>query len=380
MSGRPDIAVSTRERDDARREVPLDQHAITRESYRAIELYAPDRAPCRVDLSDNTNCWGVAPAVEEAIREASVAAVTRYPNLYAASLKEALGGYMGVAATRIVTGCGSDDILDSAIRAFGEPGDAIACPDPSFAMIPIFARMNGLRPITVPLTSAYDIDPDAMLATNARIIYLCSPNNPTGASLSREAVERVVEHAPGIVIIDEAYAEFADVDLSPIALRSERVLVARTMSKAFGLAGLRIGYATGAPALVAEVEKSRGPYKVNAIAERAALAALGEGLEWARARIAEAIANRERLTSELEARGLAPIHSQANFVLAPISDANARARHMRTLGVAVRPFEGLPQVSQSLRASAGSALRISVGPWDMIESALAALDATMREG
>jgi histidinol-phosphate aminotransferase len=353
---------------------------ISRESYRAIELYAPDRAPCRIDLSDNTNCWGVAPAVEEAIRDASVPTLTRYPNLYAASLKDALGRYLGVAPECVVTGCGSDDILDSAIRAFGEPGDVVACPDPSFAMIPIFARMNGLTPITVPLTPSFDIDADAMLATDARIIYLCSPNNPTGASLSRSAIERVVKHAPGIVVIDEAYAEFASVDLSPIALENERVLVTRTMSKAFGLAGLRIGYATGAPALVAEVEKSRGPYKVSALAERAALAALGEGLQWASDRVAEAIANRERLTAALESRGLSPIRSEANFVLVPIADANARARHMRTLGVAVRPFEGMAAVTDALRATNGSALRISIGPWEMIEAALAALDATASGG
>ena len=349
---------------------------FARASYRAIELYAPDRAPCRIDLSDNTNCWGVAPAVEEAIRDASVAAVTRYPNLYAASLKAALGQYLGVAHDRVVTGCGSDDILDSAIRAFAEPGDVIVSPDPSFAMIPIFARMNGLLSVTVPLTSEYDIDADAMLAADARIIYLCSPNNPTGAALSRASIERVVERASGIVILDEAYAEFASVDLSSIALGSDRVLVARTMSKAFGLAGLRVGYATGAPALVAEVEKSRGPYKVSAIAERASLAALGDGLAWARERIVEAKENRARLTAELGRRGLEPIRSEANFVLVPVTNANARARHMRTLGVAVRPFEGLPQISDSLRASAGSALRISVGPWDMVAAALDALDAT----
>ena len=353
---------------------------FSRESYRAIELYAPDRAPCRIDLSDNTNCWGVAPAVEEAIRDASVATVTRYPNLYAASLKEALGRYLGVAHDRIVTGCGSDDILDSAIRAFAEPGDVIVSPDPSFAMIPIFARMNGLRSVTVPLTSSYDIDADAMLATDARIIYLCSPNNPTGAALSRSAIERVVERARGIVILDEAYAEFASTDLSAIALDSDRVLVARTMSKAFGLAGLRVGYATGAPTLVAEVEKSRGPYKVSAIAERAALAALGDGLEWARERVAEAKENRARLTLELERRGLTPIRSEANFVLVPITNANARARHMRSLGVAVRPFEGLPAITGALRESGGSALRISVGPSDMVEAALGALDAALGDG
>ncbi|HEX2780908.1 MAG TPA: aminotransferase class I/II-fold pyridoxal phosphate-dependent enzyme [Gemmatimonadaceae bacterium] len=352
---------------------------VARESYRAISLYAPDRAPCRIDLSDNTNTWGVAPAVEEAIRDAALTSVTRYPNLYAAQLKEALGGYLGVAADRIVTGCGSDDVLDSAIRAFAEPGDAIVFPEPSFAMIPIFARMNGLRPVPVRLTTSLDLDAEGMLAPSARIVYICSPNNPTGGSMSRGAVERIVERSGGVVIIDEAYAEFAGEDFLDLVASSERVLVARTMSKAFGLAGLRVGYATGAPALVAEVEKSRGPYKVNALAERAALAALGEGLAWARSHVTEAIANRERLASELRSRGLSPLPSTANFVLVPVAAANERAKQMRALGVAVRPFEGLPPLGSELAATGGSALRISVGPWEMIEAALGALDTTAGE-
>ena len=352
---------------------------VARESYRAISLYAPDRAPCRIDLSDNTNTWGVAPAVERALHDAAIATVTRYPNLYAASLKEALGAYLDVGADRIVTGCGSDDVLDSAIRAFAEPGDAIAFPDPSFAMIPIFARMNGLRPLPVRLTASLDLDADAMLATEARIIYVCSPNNPTGNSMSRAAVERVVERATGIVVIDEAYAEFAGADFLDLLARSERVLIARTMSKAFGLAGLRIGYAAGAPALVAEVEKSRGPYKVSALAERAALAALGEGLPWAREHVATAIANRERLVGALRERGLSPLPSAANFVLVPVAAANDRAKRMRALGVAVRPFERLPLLGDALAATDGSALRISVGPWEMIEAALAALDESAED-
>ena len=350
-----------------------------RASYRAISLYAPDRSPCAVDLSDNTNTWGVAPAVERAIREAPLSAVTRYPNLYAAALKDALARYVGVEPSMIVTGCGSDDVLDSAIRAFAEPGDRIAFPDPSFAMIPIFARMNGLEPIPVPLTSALDADADAMLASEARIIYLCSPNNPTGNAMARGTIERIVERAAGIVIIDEAYAEFAGPDCLSLARSSDRVLVTRTMSKAFGLAGLRVGYAVGGPTLVAEVEKSRGPYKVSAIAERAALAALGEGLEWALAQVSEAIANRERLVAALEERGIATLPSLANFVLAPVPHALERAKRMRARGVAVRPFEGLPPLVPSLGTTNGSALRITVGPWAMIESVLDALDATATE-
>lgn len=348
---------------------------IARESYRSISLYAPNRAPARVDLSDNTNLWGVPPAAARAIAGAVAgAAVTRYPNLYAAELKRELAAYLGAAPDTVVTGCGSDDVLDSAVRAFGEPGDRVAVPDPSFAMIPIFARMNALEPVLVPLTGDFDADADAMLATGAKLIYLCSPNNPTGAALRPETIERVVREAPGVVIVDEAYQEFSD---RPSATRllaaSERLLVCRTMSKAFGIAGLRVGYAAGAPSLVAEVEKSRGPYKVNALAERAALAALREDLPWVRARVAEAVENRGRLAERLRALGLAPVPSQANFVLVPFRGACDVARRMRDAGIAVRPFDDLGDRLPAFAAAGGEGLRISVGPWDVLEEMLAAL-------
>ena len=112
---------------------------LARAAYRDIELYAPNREPCAVDLSDNTNLWGVPPAAERAVREAGAAAFTRYPSLYAPALKGALAAYLGVEPGMIVTGCGSDDVLDSAIRAFAEPGERVAYPEPSFAMVPIFA-------------------------------------------------------------------------------------------------------------------------------------------------------------------------------------------------------------------------------------------------
>src|SRR5215208_1390820 len=250
---------------------------VAREAYRAISLYAPNREPCAVDLSDNTNLWGVPPAAERAVREAALASFTRYPSLYAPALKGAMAAYLGVEPGMIVTGCGSDDVLDSAIRAFAEPGERVAVPEP--------------------FTPTFDLDADAMLATGARVIYLCSPNNPTGNAMSRAAIERVVERAPGVVILDEAYAEFAGANCLELLARSERLLVVRTMSKAFGLAGLRVGYAAGAPALVAEVEKSRGPYKVHALAERAAAAALedAESMRWVADRIADVRANRARL-------------------------------------------------------------------------------------
>lgn len=345
-----------------------------RESYAGISLYAPDRRPCAIDLSDNTNLWGAPPSAARALRDAASASMTRYPELYAGSLKDALADYIGVGADQIVTGCGSDDVLDSAIRAFAEPGDRVAVPDPSFAMIPIFARMNSLEPVLVPLTSGYDIDVERTLQAEARITYLCSPNNPTGTSFSRTSIEEIVDRASGLVIVDEAYAEFAGCSVRDVLERSDRLLITRTMSKAFGLAGLRVGYAIGAPNLIREVEKSRGPYKVNAIAERAALSTLRDDIAWVRANVDAAIANRARLIDSLRDLGLDPLPSSANFVLVPVPNAARIAGELRIRGIAVRPFEGLTCApGTSLAATGGNALRITVGPWELLAPALGAL-------
>lgn len=350
-----------------------------RSSYRRIHLYNPDRAPSPIDLSDNTNLWGVPPTAKRLLESSASEVVTRYPSLYAHRLKEALAAYVGVRPDMVVTGCGSDDVLDSALRAFAEPGDRVAHIDPTFPALPIFARMNALEPVPVSLTHDYDADVDRLLAAAPRVIYLCAPNNPTGTMVSRRAIERLVDEASGIVILDEAYAEFADANGLDLLARSERLLISRTMSKAFGLAGLRVGYAIGAPSLVAEVEKSRGPYKVSALAERAALAALGDDIEWVRAHVTAARSNREQLTAALRAAGHSPVDSHANFVLVPMPGAVGVTARMRQLGVAVRPFSALPTVSPALRASNGDAIRISVGPWSMLQRALAALATALDE-
>ena len=353
--------------------------AFARTAYNALSLYDPKRTPVALDLTDNTNLWGMPPGAERALREIPVASVTRYPTLYGTEVKQALADYVGVTPDMIVTGCGSDDILDSAMRAFGSPGDLVVGSDPSFAMIPIFAQMNGLhwRPVVELPFAESSVAPmpqpdiSALLAARARIIYLCSPNNPTGSLIARAHIERVVHEADGVVFIDEAYAEFAGVSSVDLVNHSDRLLIIRTMSKAFGLAGLRIGYAVGQPALVREVEKSRGPYKVNAIAERVALAALQHDREWIDTHVALAVAVRERLAGELQTMGLSPMGSAANFVCVPMPNVVAVGQSLRARGIAARPFPALPRI--------GDALRISVGPWPMLEHLLAALAPAMAE-
>ena len=350
---------------------PTDRLAIARAAYNAVPLYDPKRAPIELDLTDNTNLWGLPPTAERTMREIAVSSVTRYPTLYAAELKEELAKYVGVTADMIVTGCGSDDILDSAMRAFGEAGDLVAGSEPSFAMIPIFARMNALEYVGITELASHQPDIDALIATRAKVIYLCSPNNPTGALMARASIERVVNEAAGVVFIDEAYAEFAGVSSVDLTAKSDRVLVIRTMSKAFGLAGLRIGYAIGQPTLVMEVEKSRGPYKLNAMAEKMAIAALRHDRDWIDEHVALAVQLRERLANGLRALGLSPMSSSANFVCVPIANCIAVGQALRSRGVAVRPFPALPHV--------GDALRISVGPWDLLQRLLDALAPAIAE-
>lgn len=340
---------------------------FARETIRDVVPYPTERTPCDADLSDNTNLFGAPPAALRELANAGYEDIARYPGLYTRRLREALADYAGVSVEEVVTGCGSDDVIDSAVRAFAEPGESLAYSDPTFSMIPVFAKVNGLVPMPVAFRSSLDIDPDALLATNARVIYLCSPNNPTGSVASRRAVDRVIERAPGIVILDEAYAEFTDTGRIGDGPAHERLLVTRTLSKAFGMAGFRIGYGTGSASLIREIEKVRGPYKENAPGERAAAAALREDVEWMREMAALAIENRERFATALRANDFHPFDSAANFILIPLQDAARAAHLMRQRGIAVRPYPALRGI--------GDTLRITIGTWPAMERALEALIA-----
>ena len=354
--------------------------SLARPEVRALPLYSPDLAECAVDVSDNTNLWGLPPAARRALAAAPDAAISRYPSLYSAPLRTAVARYLGLGddgRVGIVTGCGSDDVIDSTMRAFGAPGDRIAFSAPTFSMIPTFARLNGLEPVSIPLTERFDVDAERLVSVNAKITYLCTPNNPTATALSRAAVEYVAANAHGVVLLDEAYAEFAPETFVDLVARFERLIVARTFSKAFGLAGLRVGYGVDAAETVAMVERARGPYKVNALAERAVLAALDESddaLGWVRSRAAEAVENRERLAAGLRAIGFAPLPSAANFLFVPTARAVVLARRMRERGVLVRAFAGLPRDLGVLAESNGEALRIGVGPWEVMQQVLGILE------
>jgi histidinol-phosphate aminotransferase len=347
-----------------------------RPDYRALELYDPGRKPVAVDLSDNTNRWGAHPEAMAVVRGADDELLTRYPDVYARELKAAVQRRYGVPVDAIATGCGSDDVLDSAFRAAGPEGGVVAYPGPTFSMVDIFARMNGRRAVEVPWSRAL-ADPSSLLEQKPVVVYVCRPNNPTGAQAPRSWIAellRAAGPAGPLIVLDEAYADFAGESLLGEAPAQPRLLVVRTLSKAYGMAGFRVGFAVGSPEVAREVEKSRGPYKVNRIAERAAVAALDDRSGWAARTTAECMANRARLFEALEGRGLAPLPSAANFIFFPVPAGSAPAwnQALRDQGVAVRPFPACLEV--------GDGLRVSVGPWPLMERFLGALDAVLAQG
>jgi histidinol-phosphate aminotransferase len=339
-----------------------------REWYRTIELYDPKRTPCAVDLSDNTNLFGVAPSVQKLFEATPSSLITRYPSVFATDLKRLLAVKHGVRPENITTGCGSDDVIDSALRAFCDPEDAVAYPSPTFGVIRTFARMNAAAPVGVLTHPDFSLDVDALVAAQARVTYVCTPNNPTGTTVSAAEIDRLDRDLDGVLLLDEAYADFCDDDYAGFAAKSARTVSLRTMSKANGLAGLRVGYAIGPAALIHEIEKSRGPYKVSAVAEAAACGILSADTAWVNDVVARTRENRTRLAAQLSERGLTIWPSAANFILIKLPDGvNAGETNLalRATGVAARPFPDLPH--------AGDCIRVTVGPWPMMETFLAAL-------
>ncbi|NIU72378.1 MAG: aminotransferase class I/II-fold pyridoxal phosphate-dependent enzyme, partial [Gammaproteobacteria bacterium] len=230
---------------------------------------------------------------------------------YADRLRGAVARRFGVSADCVTTGCGSDDVLDSAIRAACRPPGLVAYAAPTFSMAEVLSRMNGLETNRVPWPEAL-AEPERLLADGPAAVYLCSPNNPTGASLPATWLEAFLERTGPdgpLVIVDEAYAEFEGSTHAGLIVERGRGLVVRTLSKLYALAGVRVGYGVARADVIEEVEKSRGPYKVSAVAERAAVAALEDESGWAETVLAEVRRNRKRLAEQLRTRGLDPLPS-----------------------------------------------------------------------
>ena len=258
----------------------------------------------------------------------------------------------------IMLGNGSDELISLLTLAADVPGNVVMAPLPGFVMYEMSAKLQGLKFVGVPLTPDFELDGPAMLAAvrehQPALLYIAYPNNPTASLWNDDVVDAIIEAAPGLVVIDEAYQPFAARDSLDRLKRHEHVLLMRTMSK-FGLAGVRIGYMMGRRPLIAEIDKLRPPFNVSVLNCEAALFALEHVDEYAK-QAATIRAEREKLHGEIaKLPGVHPFPSEANMILARVPDAKRVFEGMRARGVLVKNVSGLhPLLADCIRITIGT--------------------------
>ncbi len=346
---------------------------LTRADLDALPSYVPGRTvPGAIKLASNEVPYGPLPGVIEAITEAA-AGIHRYPDMGVVALREALAQRHGVDPDRIATGCGSVALAEHLVRVACLPGDEVVYAWRSFEAYPIIVATTAATSVRVPNTPEHGHDLPAMavaVSERTRLVFVCNPNNPTGTAVRAAELDAFLDAVPDdvLVVIDEAYREFVTDPAVPDGLEryGERpnVVVLRTLSKAWGLAGLRIGFLVAQPAVAAAVRKVVTPFSTSGAAQAAALAALRAGDEVAR-RAALVVSERERVLTAL--RKLVPDvpESQANFVWLPLGeravDFVAACERERVIvrafpGDGVRVTIGTPEENDQFLAAAEGAL------------------------
>ncbi len=332
-----------------------------RENVLAIQPYVPGKPidECKrelgiehfVKLASNENPFGASPAAKAAM-VAMVAECHMYPDGGSYVLRHALASHMDLSADHFLIGCGCAEILNMLAETVLEPGDELLYGWPSFSTYEFMANLMKARSVQVPLMDfAFDLDAMAEAVTSkTKMVIICNPNNPTGTVVDATSVERFLDRMPEelLVVLDEAYAEYVHdfdyPDSRKLILEGRNVISLRTFSKAYGLAGARIGYSVARPALTEAVNKVRQPFNVSSIAQAGAVAALADQ-EHLRASVQFADKGRAQLYEAFTAMGLAYAPSWTNFVLVDIGiDAAKAFDELLQRGVIVRPQTscGLP--------------------------------------
>ena len=330
---------------------------LVRPEIVALSAYAVASATGMVKLDAMENPHRLPPPLRQelAARLAQVE-LNRYPEPNSPRLRELIIGKMRVpAGMDVLLGNGSDDLIQVITLALARPGAAMMYPSPTFVMYGMNATFSGMRAVPVALRDDFSFDADAfiarMRAERPALVFLAYPNNPTGVLYPRADVRRVLEAAPGLVVLDEAYHVFACETFMDELPRYANLLVLRTVSK-LGLAGIRLGYLAGRPEWLAQLNKVRQVYNVNVLTEAAALLVL-ERLDVLEAQAAEIRAERDRLGAALPAMdGITVFPSRANFFLVRVRDATHTYDALRRQGVLVRNLH--PALANCLRITVGT--------------------------
>lgn len=296
-----------------------------RSAISALTGYKPGRQPSGPGwIKLNTNeAFEASPAALQAVQSATVNDVRLYPSPSSNELKHKLAEHYAMSPDQVVVGNGSDDILNLIVRTCCEMNDKLVTTNPAYSLYPILSSIQDVNFEAIPCKDDFALDIDKIIGARGQITLITSPNNPAGTSYDPANIRLICESGANLVVVDEAYAEFANQNALDLLCEFENLCVVRTFSKAYGLAGLRVGYLLGHEGFCAQIQKVKDSYNVNRIAQIAAIAALSDQ-EWAHNMWDTVRQRRTWLTDQLgKIQGLSPHPSQANFVLVDCGEHNA---------------------------------------------------------
>lgn len=346
---------------------PFSRFAVVRPAVRRMHGYVPGEQPRELDryikINSNENPYPPSPHVVRALQRAvgddsSRAAPGRqlriYPSPSAEDVRRKAAEVYGLEPDQVLVGNGSDDLLTMLMRTCIDPGDRVAYPVPTYSLYDILVAMQDGRAVHVPWPEDFSLPLQALVESRAKLVFIANPNAPFGNFTPLEQLEELARQTPGLLVVDEAYVDFAPHTALPLLARYPQVVILRTLSKSFSLAGLRIGLAFGHPALLGELMKVKDSYNMNRLSMVAAVAAL-EDYGWMRANVARIRATRARLSAALQDLGYDVYPSQANFVVARRRGVSQQPLYewLKARRILVRYFSE-PELSDCVRISIGS--------------------------
>ncbi len=340
--------------------------SLIRKSVENMSGYVPGEQPDDsriVKLNTNENPYPPSPVVQKALSSLDAEKLRLYPNPVADALRKRIAELHGCSVDNVFVGNGSDEVLALCTRAFVENDGSIGYLDPSYSLYPVLADIRDVEKRPVPLKE--DFTWDVPSDYEASLFMLTNPNAPTGMLASVDQVRDFCSNFNGVVLVDEAYVDFSSWNCMELALEMKNVMVARTLSKSFSLAGLRVGYVVGSEPLISAMYKLKDSYNLDMISQEMALAALSD-IEHMTLNAAKIIATRVRLSKELEALGYHVLPSETNFLWVKPANINAKDlfERLKNIGILVRYFNG---------DTTGDYIRITIGTDEEVEELLKAL-------
>jgi histidinol-phosphate aminotransferase len=341
--------------------------SVIRRALQGFQAYTPGEQPPDgegwVKLNTNESPLPPSPKVIEAIKDSATDSLRLYPSPTAQPAREAIARHFGLDASNVTVGNGGDELIEMCFRAFAGAGDRVAYPTPTYPLLEPLCRIHEAVPSTHP-TEAFAELPPSLGPDPAPLKFIVNPNSPTGALFPTADVEAAVAASSGVVVIDEAYVDFAPHSCLPLLERHDNLLLLRTFSKSYGLAGLRIGFALGGRDLIETMDAVKDSYNVDRLAIAAAVAAIQDESHH-RALVEEVVRNRGELAAELETLGFELVPSAANFVFArPPKPAAEVVGALRERKILVRHYDREPIAGW---------IRITIGTREQHEELLSAL-------